>query len=119
MNSRCYQPKHTSYPRYGGAGVTVCNRWRASYLDFLFDMGERPTGLSIERIGGAKEYAPENCVWATAKTQALSRSTTRWVTHEGKSLCLKDWAKEVNIPYLKLYKRYVTLRWDFSRATKP
>lgn len=116
MISRCYQINHTSYPRYGAVGVTVCDSWKRSYLDFLFDMGERPEGLTLERLGGATTYSKENCVWATYKAQALSRKTTRWVTHEGETLCLKDWAERIGIPYLRLYKRVVYRGWDFIKA---
>lgn len=116
MISRCYQESHTSFNRYGAVGVRVCDRWRESYKNFKEDMGERPDGKSIERVGGAKIYSPDNCVWATPKEQALSRATTRWYTYNGETLCLKDWARKVGMPYLKFYKRVVCRGWDFERA---
>lgn len=116
MIGRCTQKGHTSYPRYGALGVTVCERWMGSFENFLADMGERPEGLSIERVGGAKVYGPTTCIWADAKTQALSRNTTRWITHDGETLCLKDWAAKVGMPYLKLYKRVVYRGIPFATA---
>lgn len=62
---RCYESRNASYPRYGGAGVTVCDRWSKSFENFLEDMGERPTGCTLNRVGGAKVYSKETCEWAT------------------------------------------------------
>ena len=116
MIARCYYPGSTSFKRYGAVGVTVCDRWKTSFECFLADMGEAPTGMSIERIDGAKVYSPETCTWATPKEQALSRKTTRWYTHDGKTMCLKDWAAHIGMPYLKLYKRVTYLKWPFDKA---
>ena len=115
MIARCYYRGSTSYPRYGAVGISVCDRWKGSFVNFLEDMGEAPEGKTLERVDGALVYSPENCVWATPREQALSRKTTRWYTHDGKTLCLKDWAKEVGMPYLKLYKR-IARGWSFEEA---
>jgi hypothetical protein len=116
MISRCYHSGATSFERYGAVGITVCQRWKEDYLNFLHDMGETPEGLTLERVNGARVYSPETCVWASTKDQALSRRTTIWVEHNGQRLCLKDWAVKLNLPYLKLYKRYVVRGWDFQRS---
>lgn len=76
---RCVNPAATSYPRYGGAGVTVCDRWR-SFPAFLEDMGERPPGLSIDRIKNERGYEPGNCRWATAKEQRANQRRSRPLT---------------------------------------
>lgn len=73
MKQRCYNPKTKAYPLYGGRGITVCQRWRDSFQDFIADMGERPPGFSIDRIDNEKGYFKENCRWVPPKDQSINR----------------------------------------------
>lgn len=83
MKGRCDHPKNASYPTYGAKGIKVCDRWY-DFLNFLADMGERPSlDYSIDRIDNSKGYEPGNCRWATRAEQAANRSDG-WVTRRAK-----------------------------------
>ena len=70
MIQRCTNPNAKKYPLYGGAGVTVCDRWLNSFENFLADMGERLTNTSLGRFLDIGNYKPGNCKWMTYREQA-------------------------------------------------
>lgn len=72
MKRRCLNKNQLSYSRYGGRGITICDRWM-SFENFLADMGERPTGMSIERKDNDKGYNANNCIWGTVEQQARNK----------------------------------------------
>lgn len=73
MISRCYNPNTESYQWYGARGIGVCESWRKDFINFLFDMGERPLGKTLDRINVNGNYEKSNCKWSTPKEQTLNR----------------------------------------------
>jgi len=93
MRRRCRNPNTVRYERYGGRGIKVCERWD-SFANFFADMGEKPAGMSIDRIDVNGNYEPGNCRWATATEQSQNNNSNvklephepaqiRWLSAEG------------------------------------
>jgi hypothetical protein len=97
MLARCRNPNIHNYANYGGRGITVCERW-LSFGAFLADMGERPSRKhTIDRRKSAGNYEPDNCSWATSKEQHRNQRTNRFLTVDGVTKCVADWAVAVGI----------------------
>lgn len=99
MKGRCLNKKDPKFHRYGGRGIVVCDRWKDSFENFLEDMGPRPSKRhSIDRIDNNGNYEPGNCRWAIEKVQARNRSTTRKITINGVTLCVREWCETLGVP---------------------
>ena len=108
MIRRTTDPTFKDWSRYGGKvpPVTVCERWLRSYEDFQADVGPRPSKRhTLDRICGDGGYSPDNCRWATPKEQAQNTARNRFVTHDGLTLCIRDWARRLNVLPGSLYVR--------------
>jgi hypothetical protein len=116
MIQRCINPKNRRFDIYGGRGITVCDRWLASFAAFLADMGPRPSSKhSIDRIDNDGHYEPGNCRWATAHEQARNKRNNRLLTHDGKTLCLQGWAEQTKIHSATIATR-LDMGWSIEEA---
>jgi hypothetical protein len=87
--------KSKSFANYGGRGISVCERW-ALFSNFLEDMGEKPTGMTIERKDVNSGYSPENCCWANQETQDNNKRTTVFIELDGARLSMSQAAVKLN-----------------------
>ena len=104
MKTRCSNPNCKDYPRYGGRGISYCAAWE-DFEAFYADMGEKPDGMTLDRIDYDKGYSPENCRWATDTEQQQNKSTNVWLVYGGQRMILSDWAKHLGIPIETLRNR--------------
>jgi hypothetical protein len=112
MKRRCYSAHRADYPRYGGRGIRVCDRWvlgegAMSGLEcFAADMGERPSEAhQLERKDNNGDYEPSNCVWAHRSQQDYNKRNTFLVFAQGKQLNLAEASKIAGIPKSVIWRR--------------
>lgn len=115
MMERCTNPNDKRYADYGGRGITVCDRWQDP-ANFYADMGERPTGTSIDRIDNNLGYEPGNCRWATPKTQNNNRRSTRLATLNGETLSLAEWSRRLGAGSKDLVRERLRAGWEITAA---
>lgn len=96
MVQRCTNPNNSFFHNYGGRGIKVCERWM-SFPAFLADMGQRPDGMSLDRIDVNGNYEPENCRWATRTEQMNNTRRNTMITFAGRTMSLSDWARETSL----------------------
>lgn len=118
MKQRCYNPNNEYYHRYGDRSIHICQQWRNSFVNFLEDMGKKPSAeYSVERINNDGNYScghceecvangwTANCKWATTMEQGQNTSKTRFLTYNGETYSLREWARRLGINHSTLRDR--------------
>ncbi len=105
MKSRCYNRNHNYYQHYGGRGITVCDRWRNSFLSFYEDMGPKPfPEAQLNRIDNDLGYFKENCNWVTPAKNSQNRSSTKLTLQKAEEI--KNRYRATDISQKKLASIY-------------
>lgn len=118
MRKRCLTPTNKDYPKYGGRGVTIYERW-SDFNVFLEDMGYRPPGTVLDREDVNGDYEPANCRWVPiAQSNRNKRSNIR-VQFSCQSMTLKEACRLAEVSYPAVHHRmkrhdltfYQALQW--------
>lgn len=116
MIQRCTDTNCSVYGRYGGRGITVCDRWMV-FLNFKEDMYDSwKRGLQLDRIDNDGPYSPENCRWATAKQQARNRRSNVRGRILGHEYTLADAVDRFRVVRYRIAADRIRYGWDFARA---
>lgn len=120
MIGRCAGYQKRGFRNYGGRGISVCEKWRHSFSQFLKDVGRRPSPKhSLERKNNERGYEPRNVRWATRAEQARNTRRTAFLVFKRIRLCKEDWAKRVGLSNNTLTAR-LRHGWSVERAlTEP
>lgn len=120
IKSRCANPNEKAYHHYGGRGIKMCDEWLNDPAKFISDMGRRPNDkLSIDRIDNNGNYCKENCRWATKAEQNSNTRRNVFLTHNGKTMTIKQWESELGTK-INLIQSRIRAGWSTERAlTEP
>lgn len=114
MRQRCLNPNNPAYPSYGGRGISISPEWD-TFEGFLDDMGEPPSGKSLDRIDNSKGYGPSNCRWATRIEQNRNTRGCKYISYGGETKTVTEWAEQYGIKISTLSQR-IRLGWGVEKA---
>jgi len=114
MWQRCSNPHNKAWPRYGGRGICVCERWR-DFFAFVEDTGKRPPARSLDRIDVNGDYEPANCRWATQDEQINNRRNTVRITIDGAVKSLTQWSRQFGVARATVKRRFLICE-DWKQA---
>lgn len=107
MRNRCQNPNDSSYKRYGGKGISVCEEWQdfRNFYPWAIQNGYHE-GLTIDRIDPAGNYEPTNCRWISNAEQQRNRGNNVKLEKDGESLTIGEWCEQLNFSYSCAKSRY-------------
>lgn len=116
IKQRCYNINDKDYKNYGGRGIKVCDRWLESFANFLEDMGERPTGMTIDRIDVNGNYCKENCKWSSLLEQNNNMRSNKYITYNNETLTYAEWSRKLGGNSSLVSYRITIQGWSEEKA---
>lgn len=115
MKDRITNKNNKKYHLYGGRGIGFCDRW-CSFENFYEDVGNPPTKKhTLDRIDSNGDYEPDNVKWSTYTEQNNNRSVNNYISFNGETKTIAQWAKEYNLLWETLKAR-IKCGWSIERA---
>jgi len=116
MKQRCLDKNDKRYPRYGGRGITVCDKW-LEFEGFVEDMGDSWfKGASLERNENDGNYEKSNVRWIPMAEQAKNRKDTVHIEWQGRTMCMADWERELGFKKGTIRMRLRYYGWSVEQA---
>lgn len=128
IKERCHNQNCPNFKRYGARGITICERWLASFNNYYADVGPCPAGRSLDRVDNNGGYWcgkcdecqrnswPANWRWATRKEQMQNTRVSKFVSYQGETLTVSEWARRYNVGNSLLWRRLFVSKWPMERA---
>jgi hypothetical protein len=107
MKTRCTNRNYPKWHRYGGRGITICDRWLHSFEAFFADVGPKPTKFhTLDRHpDNDGNYEPGNVRWATQEEQSRNRYNNLLITRNNETRTLQEWCEILGRNYSTTYYR--------------
>lgn len=100
-----------------------CGNTKDTYATHLRRGSVKTCGCASRRLQAeamrkpdAVPYGPEFHSWATRREQQNNRSATRFVSFNGETLPLTDWARRVGLRQNVLWNRLYLYKWPVAEA---
>jgi hypothetical protein len=116
MKQRCNDKNCKSYPNYGGRGISICERWNdfKNFSDDMFPTYKK--SLTIDRINVNGNYEPNNCRWATQKTQMNNTRRNVFIEYNGEIDTVTNICNKYSINYTTIQSRVRNLGYSYEKA---
>ena len=131
LKVRCYNTKNKDYTLYGGRGIKLCDEWNnretvrdiegnntkgfLAFKKWALENGYTDN-LTVDRIDVNGDYSPENCKWVTQKEQCNNKRNNHYITYNGKTQSLAEWARDLGIKRSTLSNRLNVYGWSVEKA---
>lgn len=117
MIRRCSNPSRKGHEHYYDKNITVCDEWKQfiKFKNWALSNGYNDT-LTLERCDNNQGYNPSNCKWIPKSEQSMNRSTNHYITYNGETHTLTDWANKLGLSRSTLSNRLNTAKWSIEKA---